>query len=501
MPRLFATTVVITVFGAATALAQSTGVKAGADVITQSLVRKHVYVIADDSMLGRDTPSRGLEMTAQYVADNFNRVGLKPGGDPGRYLQRYQISKRKPDGKKSVVHFAVGPTEASASLMKDAIQLAGPRTGVPVTGPVVLVSGPVDSAAIARAELDGRVVLLVGSSKSQTSYQTLIALLARPVHAVIVISNRYATQFEQYVAAQFRADIILGADEPDGPVALEVHERALAAVLSAAHIDVTALRASTQPVFRDVPDLLVSAVLLNEKGPGFSAPNTVGILEGTDSVLKHEYVVFSAHMDHVGVSATAGKDSIYNGADDDGSGTAGVMALAEAFAKSPPKRSIIFLTVSGEEKGLWGSEWFTTHPPVPIHQIVADLNLDMIGRNWRDTIVVIGKEHSDLGTTLNRVNAAHPELGMNAIDDIWPQESFYTRSDHYNFAQRGVPILFFFNGTHPDYHAPSDSPDKIDAEKESRILKLIYWIGQEVGNAAERPKWNPESYKKIVKDR
>jgi Zn-dependent M28 family amino/carboxypeptidase len=125
----------------------------------------------------------------------------------------------------------------------------------------------------------------------------------------------------------------------------------------------------------------------------------------------------------------------------------------------------------------------------------------MIGRNWRDTIVVIGKEHSDLGTTLNRVNAAHPELGMNAIDDIWPQESFYTRSDHYNFAQRGVPILFFFNGTHPDYHAPSDSPDKIDAEKESRILKLIYWIGQEVGNAPDRPKWNPESFKKIVKER
>jgi hypothetical protein len=501
MLRILATTVVIAALSASATLAQSTGVKAGAEVITQSLVRKHVFVIADDSMLGRDTPSRGLEMTAQYVADNFKRVGLGAGGDHGQYLQRYQISKRKLDGKNSVVHFAVGATEVSASLLKDAIQLAGPRSGMPVTGPVVLVSGPVDSASIAAADLKGRVVLLISNTKSETFYETLVALLERSVRAVIVISNRYPTQFEQYVAAQFRSEVSLGADEGDGPVALEVHERALTAVFAAAHLDLGALRASTQPAFRDLPDLRVSASLFNEKGPAFSAPNTVGILEGTDPILKNEYVVFSAHMDHVGVNASAGKDSIYNGADDDGSGTAGVMTLAEAFSRSPPKRSIIFLTVSGEEKGLWGSEWFTTHPPVPIHQIVADFNLDMIGRNWRDTIVVIGKEHSDLGSTLNRVNAAHPELGMNAIDDIWPQESFYTRSDHYNFAQRGVPILFFFNGTHPDYHAPSDSPDKIDAEKESRILKLIYWIGQDVGNAAERPKWNPDSYKKIVKDR
>jgi Zn-dependent M28 family amino/carboxypeptidase len=236
-------------------------------------------------------------------------------------------------------------------------------------------------------------------------------------------------------------------------------------------------------------------------------PNTVGILEGSDPTLRNEYLVFSAHMDHVGTVGQQGAgcrprgaDSICNGADDDGSGTVGVVELAEAFSRpgARPRRSVIFLTVSGEEHGLWGSAYFADNPPVPVGQIVANLNADMIGRNWKDTIVAIGREHSDLGATLARVNAAHPELRMTAIDDRWPGERFYFRSDHYNFAVKGVPILFFFNGTHADYHQATDSPDKLDAEKESRILKLLFYLGQDVANAASRPKWNPESYKQIV---
>ena len=198
----------------------------------------------------------------------------------------------------------------------------------------------------------------------------------------------------------------------------------------------------------------------------------------------------------------AGPDSINNGADDDASGTTGVVELAEAFSRpgGRPKRSIIFLTVSGEEKGLWGSRYFSEHPVVPMDRIVADINIDMIGRNWRDTIVAIGKEHSSLGATLEAVNREHPELRMTAIDDRWPEERFYFRSDHYNFARKGVPILFFFNGVHPDYHQVTDSPDKIDSEKEARILRLIYYLGRAVGDAPARPTWNPESYRTIVDD-
>jgi Zn-dependent M28 family amino/carboxypeptidase len=276
----------------------------------------------------------------------------------------------------------------------------------------------------------------------------------------------------------------------------------LAAALQAARVDLAAAHSAPTTGLREIPGLQVGIEMRDTIISSYTAPNTVGILEGTDPKLKHEYLVYSAHMDHIGI--TPGKpDSINNGADDDASGTVGVIELAEAFSRAGarPKRSIIFLTVSGEEKGLWGSNYFSANPPVPIGQIVADINIDMIGRNWRDTIVAIGKEHSDLGATLNRVNAAHPELGMTAIDDRWPEERFYFRSDHYNFARRGVPVLFFFNGVHEDYHEVTDSPDKINSDKEARIVRLLFYLGQEVANAPKRPQWKPESYREIVEEK
>jgi Zn-dependent M28 family amino/carboxypeptidase len=296
----------------------------------------------------------------------------------------------------------------------------------------------------------------------------------------------------------------VGEDAEAAPI-LEVHERVLGNVARALSLDWGRLRGSSAPVARDLPSLGITLGLQEQVLEQASAPNTIGILEGSDPRLKNEYLVYSAHMDHVGRAPAPGcqargADSICNGADDDGSGTSSVMELARAFTQrgARPRRSIIFLTVSGEEKGLWGSSQFTEHPPVPIRQIVADLNIDMIGRNWRDTVVAIGKEHSDLGATLEQVAAAHPELDMAAIDDRWPEENFYFRSDHYNFARKGVPILFFFSGVHPDYHQVSDSPDRIDYEKMSRIDRLLFYLGEEIANAPERPKWNPESYAKIV---
>jgi Zn-dependent M28 family amino/carboxypeptidase len=233
----------------------------------------------------------------------------------------------------------------------------------------------------------------------------------------------------------------------------------------------------------------------------FHAPNTVGILRGSDPELRDEYLVFSGHMDHVGTGTpNAQGDSIFNGADDDASGTVALVELAEAFAMldPAPKRSIIFVAVSGEEKGLWGSAYFAAHPPVPTEDMVANVNADMIARNWPDSIVVIGKEHSDLGSTLERVAQEHPELDMVPMDDIWPEENFYGRSDHYNFAVKGIPILFFFNGPHEDYHQVTDEIGKIDAEKAARITQLMFYLGVEVANSPERPQWNPESYRQIV---
>jgi Zn-dependent M28 family amino/carboxypeptidase len=280
-----------------------------------------------------------------------------------------------------------------------------------------------------------------------------------------------------------------------------VSESAVTPVLRAAGVTLSEVRRAARPVSRDLPGVTASVELKETVTDSLDAPNTIGILEGSDPVLRNEYLVFSAHMDHVGITPGL-PDSINNGADDNASGTTGVIELAEAFSRpgARPKRSIIFLTVSGEEKGLWGSRWFSEHPAVPLKQLVADINIDMIGRNWADTIVAIGKEHSDLGATLERVNAAHPELRMVAIDDRWPEERFYFRSDHYNFARKGVPAIFFFNGVHEDYHRVTDSPEKINSEKESRILRLLYFFGKEIGDAPERPKWNEESRKLIVEE-
>src|SRR5690606_17818193 len=139
----------------------------------------------------------------------------------------------------------------------------------------------------------------------------------------------------------------------------------------------------------------------------------------------------------------------------------------EAFASSGerPRRSIVFLHVSGEEHGLLGSEWYSDHPTLPLENVVANINVDMIGRNSPDTVVVIGKNYSSLGEVANAVQARHPELGLALADDIWPEERFFFRSDHFNFARKEIPSLFFFSGVHEDYHLPSDEVDKLDVDK------------------------------------
>ena len=487
--------------------AEPAAVTRGAGTITEADVARRIHVIAHDSMMGRDTPSRGLELTAQYIADEFKRFGLKPGGENGTWFQRYPIQRVKMDVGTSHVGFMYGGKHVPAEFSKDARLSAGQAPKGEVGGPAVLVAGPVDAAALTTAPLKDRVVLWVAdyTKPSAASEAVGTAILRAGPKAVILLSNRDSAAFATRVAQQGRERVRLGLQQT-GPntvqvPVIEVHDRAASDAVASGGTTIAAARASTTGIIKPIDGLRVM-VDVKESVTEATAPNTIGILEGTDPTLKAEYIVFSAHMDHDGTGKPkpGTTDSIWNGADDDASGTIGVVELAEAYSQpgARPKRSMIFMTVSGEEKGLWGSRWFSEHPTVPLKSMVANINIDMIGRNWKDTIVVIGKEHSDLGVTLNRVNSAHPELGMTAIDDIWPNERFYFRSDHYNFARKGVPILFFFNGVHDDYHQPSDSPDKIDAEKEARILRLIYFLGQDIGNAAKRPEWKPESYKEIV---
>jgi Zn-dependent M28 family amino/carboxypeptidase len=264
-----------------------------------------------------------------------------------------------------------------------------------------------------------------------------------------------------------------------GAPVLELHRRAL---------DGRPLESGVQVTIRLEPRVLAR----------WSAPNLIGVIEGRDRELKQEYVAISAHVDGLGIRPDAA-DSILNGADDNASGLAALLEIARAFRDpgARPRRSILLLVPSGEEPGLWGSEHWVRHPTVPLGRVVAELNMDLIGRNWADSVIVSGPELSSLGRTLRATVAAHPELRMAPFADRWPEERIFYRSDHYHFARAGVPVLFFTSGTHPDYHQPSDSPDRVDAEKASRIARLLYEVARTVADDPERPSWLPGHLQRI----
>jgi Zn-dependent M28 family amino/carboxypeptidase len=480
---------------AAPLAAQTTpSVSQAAASITGADVARRIGIIAHDSMMGRDTPSRGLDLTAQYVADQFRRFGLKTS------FQRYPITRRRLEPGRSHMTFSAGGRQDTASFTSAVRFGGGVVPEKPVLAGAVLVGGAHTPETAGEANVRDKVVLFAPQARTSPAeaQQVMRVLFLGGSKALVILDAADSATFVSSLPKRYPERTVIGLPA-SRPVILQLQPGAVKNALTAAGVDLNSVRQSATTVTRELPKLQIGIEMRDTITSSLTAPNTIGILEGSDPKLKDEYLVYSAHMDHIGIT-TGQADSINNGADDDASGTAGVIELAEAFSRpgARPKRSLIFLTVSGEEKGLWGSEYFASQPPVPAKQIVADINIDMIGRNWPDTIVAIGKEHSDLGATLERVNAAHPELRMNAIDDRWPEERFYFRSDHYNFARKGVPILFFFNGVHEDYHEVSDSPDKINSEKEARILKLLYFLGQEVANAPKRPQWNPESYKEIV---
>ncbi|HEY4758137.1 MAG TPA: M20/M25/M40 family metallo-hydrolase, partial [Chthoniobacterales bacterium] len=243
------------------------------------------------------------------------------------------------------------------------------------------------------------------------------------------------------------------------------------------------------------------------KNETLSTQNVVGIWEGSDPILKDEYVALGAHYDHVGTGIPVNGDGIFNGADDDGSGTTALLSMAEALAHNStrPKRSTLFVWHCGEEKGLWGSRYFTNYPTVPLDHVVAQLNIDMIGRSKKEgdtnprnralsgpnEVYVIGSTmmSTDLGELTQSVNKSYLNLTFDLrYDDPNDPNRFFFRSDHYNYARKGIPIIFFFDGVHEDYHQVGDSADKIDYQKMEKITRTIYMMLWEVSNRASPPK-------------
>lgn len=455
---------------------------AGSPEITVEDLRRRVMIVAHDSMMGRDTPSPGLERAAAYVGREFRRLGLVPGGEAGSFEQRWALTRWVPDTSGSTVEVSSGSRRTRLRLGRDVRFIGGGLSGREIAGEAVLLAGPITEAAAADPRLAGRLVALRVDYRSPLPEDLgdQVDRIASRAAAVVILSNRDSATFARRLeaAAEPRLDPEFRLGRAGAPV-VEVLERGL--------VD------STSP-------LRLSLRLRRRVIERARVPNLVALLPGSDPVLRREYVVISAHLDGVGIRSGA-PDSINNGADDNATGVAGLLELAEAFATAGarPRRSLLFFASSGEEKGLWGSAYYVEHPTVRLGDIAAVINLDLIGRNWTDSVIVVGPDFSSLGETLQRVTAAHPDLRMTPLADRWPEERIFYRSDHYHFARRGVPVLFFTSGTHPDYHQPTDSADRIDPEKTSRLVRLIHHLTAAIADDPVRPRWVPERYREIVR--
>jgi len=489
-------------------------VRRAAESIDSATYRARAAVIADDSMRGRDNPSPGLELTAAWVASEFRRIGLRPAGDDGTFIQRYRVRRSRIDSSSTVTATARGYA-TTWRLARDVAFLGGRPSTAAAPLPVVLLSGlPADpTRPFGDVAVRGAAVLNVltreqfeGPAINPLIVQGLAAGVGTWIAVVEPPAPRWAAWLrrgllvEQWDLIGARSAFDVGA----APV-LAVRDSAAAALLAAAGTDLATLRAPAGQGIRVLDGVQLALDLRQVVVDEPSLPNVVGVLEGSDPRLREEAVAFVAHMDHVGVTATGrcaarGADSVCNGANDDASGTVGVVELAEAYASLRPRpaRSLVFLVVSGEERGLFGSSYYTGHPAIPLERTVAAVAMDEIARNTPDTMIVIGKGFSSLGEVVDRVVGANPELGLLALDDLWPGQNYFTRSDHYAFARRGVPAFVLYGGTSAQTHRPDDSVDSADWGKAARIARVAFYVGLDVANAAARPTWDPEARARIV---
>jgi hypothetical protein len=468
--------------------------RAAATITPQDLYDR-IALLAADTMRGRDTPSPGLEMAAKYVADQMRTFGLRPAGDSGSFVQRWAYRQTRLDITRTSLQFTVGDTTFRPSLGTDYFVIPA---GQPTVSGGLHWSGLAGSG-MGTGSAAGEIPILYVPGESPDSLwnarlgAAFGAGMMTGAPAVVVV---FAPAFDEALFAQFATQV--GGEET--PLfAIGLRFAAALPILARAGMDTVALKAGESPGARSMDGATLS-LAIGRATHDSQPPNVVGILAGSDPELRNEYVVVSAHIDHVGIGPPdATGDSIFNGADDNASGTAVLLEVAQAFAglRNRPARSLLFLAVSGEEKGLMGSAWFTHNLPIPDEAIVANINVDMVGRNAPDTIVAIGQEYSSLGALVQSVALANPSLGLVVATDPWPEEQLFFRSGHVNFAKIGVPALFFTTGLHGQYHQPSDEVELIDREKVTRVARLVFRFAYEVATQAERPLWTERGRREV----
>ncbi len=459
--------------------------------ITPEDMAREIGVLAHDSLAGRDTPSPGLEAAANYIADRFRSMGLEPAGENGTYIDRFEWERSRLLGSGTAVRIQ-GGGDAELQWATDFLLVPGSQ---PTSAEAVYLGTAGEDTPT--ADHQGMIVILDHPvpDMNQEWQQTVMAamqpaMMSGAAGLVLIVHPEFPAdvipQIAGMVAQQQSPIPVLGMSSAAAERLMEAAGHELATLRSAE--GATPLGATME----------ITWALETETD---SPPNVVAMLPGSDPKLRDTYVVLTAHFDHVGIGAPdATGDSIYNGADDNASGTAGVLEVAEAFASLPeaPARSVIFLAVSGEEKGLLGAMAYVEDPPViDIDGVVTNVNLDMISRTAPDTIIGIGQEYSTLQTVLDEIQEHHPELGLAVILDPVPEERFFFRSDQLAFIQQGIPAVFFTTQDHEDYHQPSDEAAKVDNDKAARVARLAFLLAYHVAQDPTAPEWTEEGWAQV----
>ena len=448
--------------------------------ITAADLRKHLYIIASREMEGRETATPGQRKAAEYIENQFRQIGLQPGNN-GNFQMMFNVYQD------SLVSASLEVNGKAFQLDQDFNPSIANLATTLRFSEVVVISTNTSLDTIRAANLGGKMVMVLGSLPTPQRGQqggVLPLLQQKGIAGIISVSS----MFPRKTPANRKSAQTLNLFRRNLPVQqYSVSENVARAIMGsnfeAAMNNKSIFTTQQANISFEVQKTTITA----------QSSNVVGVLPGTD--LKDEYLFITAHYDHLGKRDTV----IYYGADDDGSGTVGVIEMAEAFAKAKaagkgPRRSIVFMTVSGEEKGLWGSEYYSNNPIYPLEKTTANLNIDMIGRSdasrqvgdSNNYVYVVGddKLSSELRIISEAANKKYIKMELDyKFNDPKDPNFIYFRSDHYNFARKGVPIVFYYDGMlGADYHKPTDTVEKINYDLMTKRARLVFYTAWEMAN-------------------
>jgi Zn-dependent M28 family amino/carboxypeptidase len=502
----------------------------------QAAMKAHVMFLASDAMKGREAGSPEYDIAAQYVAAQFYAAGLRPAGDAGSYLQQVPLVTYKAAGEGSFVWTGQGNGKpVPLAFGKDYVPAANPaRAETAVSAPVVFVG---DGIVAPQYEHDsykgidarGRIVAYFRGSPSRFggeeraffgSPAAKLAIAAKhgaigAIELAAPVTNaeamtRMATGYDRGRMQWAKPDGTAGTDTAATPLLGTLGPSGAAQLFAGAPVSwaaITAEAAKPTPAYRSVALPGTLTVATRTAFTPARSSNVVGIVPGADPAVGKEVVVLSAHLDHIGVNASGEGDRINNGALDNAIGIASLIEEAKRFTASgkPPRRTVMFLAVTAEEKGLVGADYFAHHPTVPKANIVADVNLDMPMLLYKfDDMIVFGADRSTLGPIVARAAAS---AGTTMSPDANPEQGFFVRSDHFRFVQQGIPSVFLWPGQKGAgkaavegflstcYHRPCDDLNlPILWDQGVRFVDVNYRIAREIADGAERPVWNKGDY-------